>query len=142
MNHEKMSQCGRSRQNGSMGWRPNSLNFLKSPLQALSIASRTSFCVFTGDAFPSPSFSLPTLHLGQQFCLLHATKHCSGWSATYANRIRNTQQIFWSGQTIWTPFFPASTSGLRRDLIQLCHSWEASCCLCFSEKHSSFDTGM
>ena len=102
--HEKMLQCGRSCQKGSMGWRLTLLNCIKSPLIALSKTLSTFFWVLAADIFSAPSFSLPTLHLEHQFCLLYATKHCSGWSATYANGIGNTQQILLLEQIILPSF--------------------------------------
>ena len=79
----KMSQWGRSSQNGLFGcnlWHVNSS--VLTPAAASAITSNTLSMLHRTVSSGRPILSQAATHLGHQFSWLHVTKHCSGWSAT------------------------------------------------------------
>ena len=89
MRAKKMLVCGRSAQKGLYtACKPSALNATGCwpPFHLSSISLVTSGLCESDDR-GSPQFLALTRHLGHRFSLQHATKHCSGKSATYAVRI-------------------------------------------------------
>lgn len=128
MNVENMSQWGRFFQNGSTGRKPCLLNLSVSSIwrEASCRISRVSSTLRSWDWKAGfPRSSLGTRHFGQRFSLQQATRHCSGWSARYAERIGKVSRISPSEQSISTPSIPALMRGWSSSFLQLWNSW---CC--------------